>query len=81
MFSTKHKIVVLFGQSNYDACYKSEPDEDGHFQQGISNLETVQEDCKVLKKCLDKYQVRESDIINLSDDTETTRKLMLKTSE
>ena len=69
--------MVLFGQGIYDACWRPEPDKNGEFQQGIADLETVQEDCKVFKRCIDKFQIHESNVINLTDDTQKSRKKLI----
>ena len=62
-FKATHKIAIFYAQSKYDACWKPSKKNKGEYEQGLNDLSTVTDDCDLLKNCLEKYQIRESDAI------------------
>ena len=46
-FEPNGKYALLFGMSNFDACWKKNKEIDNLYEQAYDNLDTVKEDCKM----------------------------------
>ena len=62
-FKPRHKILITFGMSKFDECWKIEvkkqknAEQQGKFVQAMGNLPTVEDDINAFKTCLAKYRV------------------------
>ena len=61
-FKPRHNILITFGMSKFDACWKIEK---GKFVQYMRNLPDVEDDIHGFKKCLAKYNVHEWEELKL----------------
>ena len=60
-FKPRHKILITFGMSKFDECYKiaSKKGQEDKFVQAMGNLPTVEDDINNFRQCLIKYRIQE----------------------
>ena len=59
-FQPRYRLAFYFGINNYDACWKR--NKQGELVQAMPDLPGAEQDCEMLRMCLEKYQIRESDV-------------------
>ena len=66
-FRPKHRRAVLFAQSKFDEVQKLDS-KNFKMTQFYPDLEQVKKDCETLRGCLQKFEIMEQDIIDLSNN-------------
>ena len=63
-FEPDGKYAFLFGMSVFDACWKKNK-RTNLYEQAFADLSSVESDCNLLLKCLDKYGFKKRNVFNL----------------